>query len=211
MKKVILLACIISGFTFLNAQLINSYGLKSGLCLANQDWYYTSPFSLDTQNHFGLSIGGFLELFNYSNFNLLIESHYIQKGVIFEITRTDEYGIYIGKFEYNNRVDYLSLPVLGKFAYKLKRSSPYILIGPRIDIFLGYDSENYDSVYDEFNSIDLGGTLGLGYEFNIFGTHSFLVEIRYSPSFTNSYDTEYLTVNNSSFEFLAGIKLSNSR
>lgn len=209
MKKVILLACLIFGFTFLNAQLINSYGLKVGLCIADQDFVPEASSSWDTQNRYGLSIGGFLELFNYSNFNLLIESHYIQKGMILEEVWTDENGNCIAKFEDNNRVDYLSLPILGKLAYKLKNSSPYILIGPRIDILLGYDSYNFDIVYDDFKSIDLGGTFGLGYELCC-GTKYFLVEIRYSPSLTNSYETDYLTVKNSSFEFLAGIKFSNT-
>ena len=151
-------------------------------------------------------MGGFIELFNYSNFNLLIESHYVQKGMIFEAGITDVNGNNIGKIVYNNRVDYLSFPVLGKLSYKFNNSSYYILIGPRIDMLLGYDSENYDSVYDEFKSIDLGGTLGFGYEFSLISSKSFLFEIIYSPSFTNSYDTDLLTVKNNSFELLTGIK-----
>ena len=202
-----LLAWLILGFTFLNAQFIHSYGVKTGCVIANQNFDYTdNSFNLDTQNRYGLNIGTFIEFAYNSNLHLLIETHYIQKGMVIEISEYDSQLNYIGKNEINNRVDYLSLPVLGKIAYKFKKLSPYIIVGPRIDILLGYDSDFAAIVYDEFESIDFGGTLGLGNEFSFIGSQTFLIEIRYSPSFTNSYEADLLRVKNNSFELLGGIK-----
>ncbi len=202
-----LLAWLILGLTFLNAQLIHSYGVKTGCVIANQNFDYTDNFiNLDTQNRYGLNIGAFIELLNKSNLNLLIEIHYVQKGMVVKSKEYDPFANYSGIIELNNRVDYLSLPVLVKIAYKFNNSSPYIIVGPRMDIFLGYDSDFAGIVYDEFESIDLGGTLGLGYEFSFIWSQTFLIEMRYSPSFKNSYETDFLRVKNNSFELLAGIK-----
>ena len=202
-----LLAWLILGFTFLNAQFIHSYGVKTGCVIANQNFDYTdNSFNLDTQNRYGLNIGTFIEFAYNSNLHLLIETHYIQKGMVVKFKEYDPFANYGGIIEFNNRVDYLSLPVLGKIAYKFNKLSPYIIVGPRIDILLGYDSDFAAIVYDEFESIDFGGTLGLGCEFSFIGSQTFLIEMKYSPSFTNSYETDLLRVTNNSFEFIAGIK-----
>jgi len=202
-----LLLWLILGLTFLNAQLIHSYGVKTGCVIANQDFDYTDNFfNLDTQNRYGLNIGAFIELFSKANLNLLIEIHYVQKGMVVKFKEYDMFANYISTIEFINRVDYISLPVLGKIAYKFNKLSPYVIVGPRIDIFLGYNSDFAAIVYDEFESIDFGGTLGLGCEFSLISSHTFLIEMRYSPSFTNSYETDLLRVTNNSFELLVGVK-----
>ena len=123
-----LLLLLILGFTFLNAQLIHSFGVKTGCVFANQDFDYTANFlNLDTQNRYGLNIGAFIELLSKANLNLLIEIHYVQKGMVVKFKEYDMFANYISTIELDNRVDYLSLPVLGKIAYKFNKNYHLIL------------------------------------------------------------------------------------
>lgn len=214
MKKSILLVIVVLGFTILNAQLNLSYGFKTGFVIANQDFdysvldYNSNEIILDLEKHYGLIIGPSIGLFKESNIDLIIELNYVQKGMIYEMDRYDENGNNLGTINFNNRVEYLSLLILGELSYNSTIKLPYLLIGPRIDILLGYKSEDnlFDDVYDDFESFDFGGSIGLGYELNLWESYNFLFEIRFSPSFTNSYETELLTVKNNSVDFLTGIK-----
>lgn len=207
MKKLTLLLIVILGFTVLSAQLNLSYGIKTGCVIANQDFDYgDNSFSSDLKNRYGLDIGAFIEYSHNSNLYILLETHYIQKGMIYEIEQRDDTGQLIGIIALNNRMDYLEFDVFGKFSHNFNNSSLYIILGPRIDILLGYDSKFFNDLYDDFERLDFGGTFGLGYEFNLLESNNFLFEMRYSPSFTNSYETDSLTVKNNSFEILTGIK-----
>jgi Outer membrane protein beta-barrel domain len=209
MKKLILFMIVVFVFSILNAQLDLSYVFKAGFVISNQDFDYKfgGP-NLDLENSYGLVVGPSIGLFNKSNIDLIIELNYVQKGTIYEIEHFDENGNNLGTLDLKNRVEYLSLLFLGELSYNSTIKLPYLIIGPRIDILIGYKSEDniFDAVYDDFESFDFGGSIGLGYELNFWKSNNFLFEIRFSPSFTNSYKTEFLTVKNTTFDFLTGIK-----
>ena len=208
MKKLIFVTCLILGFTLLNAQLINSYGFKAGVCIANQDFDYSLDFNIDTESRYGFVTGFFIELLNNENFHLLAETHYVQKGNNVEFDHRDENGILIGIITLNSRVDYLEFDVLGKYTINLSSFKPYLIAGPRFDILLDYNSENnfLDPVYEDLDFIDFGLSIGGGFEFQIIQNTISLIEFRYSPALTSSYETDLLTVKNTSFEILTGIK-----
>ncbi len=207
MKKLMLFVIVILGFTVLSAQLNLSYGIKTGCVIANQDFDYDdNSSSLDLENRYGFDIGAFIEYSHNSNLYILCETHYIQKGMVYEMEERDDTGHLVGIITFNNRVDYLEFDVFGKFVHNFNNSSLYIILGPRIDILLGYDSKFFGNLYDDFERLDFGGSFGLGYEFILWESINFLSEMRYSPSFTNSYETNSLTVKNNSFEILTGIK-----
>lgn len=207
MKKITLLVVAFLGFTVLGAELNLSYGTKTGLAIANQIFDYNDySFSSDYENRYGLDIGAFIEYSNNSNLHILFETHYIQKGMVYEMEERDDTGQLVGIITFNNRVDYLEFDVFGKLAHNFNNSSLYFILGPRIDLLLGHDSKFFNNLYDDFERFDFGGTFGLGYEFKLLESNNFLFEIRYSPSFTNSYKTNSLTVKNNSFEILTGIK-----
>ncbi|MDA3813308.1 MAG: porin family protein [Candidatus Cloacimonetes bacterium] len=208
MKKIIFAMCLIFAITLLNAQLINSYGFKGGLCIANQDFDYYNDFNIDTVSRYGFVMGGFIELLNNENFHLLAETHYVQKGNNVELDHRDENGILIGIITLNSRVDYLEFDVLGKYAINLSSIKPYLITGPRFNILIDYNSENnfLDPVYEDLDFIDFGLSIGAGFEFQIIQNTISLIEFRYSPPLTSSYETDLLTVKNTSFEILTGIK-----
>ena len=212
MKKLIFAMCLIFAITLLNAQLINSYGFKGGLCIANQDFdYVDAVHEFDMKTRYGLDTGFFIELLNNEGFNLLVETHYVQKGHIFELTVIHEE--FFGPDAYSNeefqsRVDYLTFDVLCKFSVNHENVTSYLFAGPRFDILLDYDSEEhlFDVIYDKLEPIDYGLDIGFGFEFQIIQKTTSLIELRYSPTITTSYEGEYYTIKNTSFEILTGIK-----
>jgi opacity protein-like surface antigen len=129
--------------------------------------------------------------------------------MIEEVEERDENNVVTIR-DLNNRVDYLSIPILAKLILKRKYISPYILIGPRFDILLGYKAgkldgvERLDAVYNQFKNNGIGADLGIGTEINVSESITTLVEFRYSHDFADAYETEFLTVRNRSYEILIG-------
>jgi hypothetical protein len=206
MKSIIVVLIFISLFLSIsnsNAQLIKSYGLKIGTATATQSFDYNSNLSFDTEYRWGYDIGAFVEFFNIPQLSLLTEMHYIQKGYEFtfeETTITNPEGS--GNFiTHRTRVDYLSIPILGKVRYETPSVTPYICFGPRFDFLLSKSNESTN-----YNSTELGGTFGGGIQFSVITMPKFLIEGRFSPGFTNALNNQNLTIKNRSFEFLVGME-----
>lgn len=201
-SMVLILFCFSSAY----AKLINGYGLKTGVVIANQDFDHTYGFFDDTKNRTGFDFGVYMEWFNLLFLSMLIEAHYVQKGMIEEVPRTNEFGDPISPIKHNNRVDYLSIPILAKITFETKHVSPYLAIGPRFDFLLDYKSKILKTLYKELKDMDTGGTIGIGVESKT-EPLKMLLEFRYSPDFTNAYKTDLLKVKNNSFEILFGLRL----
>jgi hypothetical protein len=185
---------------------VEEYGFKSGVSITTQDFIYTSGFNLDLRYRRGLNVGIYFELLDVEPFSLLSEVHYIQKGMIddVEIEVRDENGRKMVTFSFNNRVDYLSIPILAKITSKTNYLSPYLSIGPRFDFLLGYKAEDADPIYESLKKIDIGGDIAIGTGIGLFSGENLLIEFRYSPDFTDAYKTDLLRVRNQAFEILFG-------
>ncbi len=188
------------------AEVVSGYGVKTGLAMANQEFNYTAGFDLDTKNRTGFDFGLFVEWFDLQSFSGLTEVHYVQKGMIEEDVRTNEWGLPVGTIKFNHQVDYLSIPLLVKITQKTKHLSPYLCVGPRFDFLLGYKSKLMKAIYDKFKNMDTGGTVAVGVESRT-RPIKMLLELRYSPDLTFAYQTDLLKVKNHSFELLLGLKL----
>jgi hypothetical protein len=194
------------------SQVVKGYGVKGGISIANQqfNYNYTGPEPSSEKNRIGFTIGAYIELFEFVNFNFQPELLYVQKGMIVESIWTG--GIWTGSqsptpSEFNNRLYYLSLPLLIKYSIKNSIAIPYLVVGPRIDFMISYNSEesNREELYEEFNRIDFGGDIGVGIEFGVMDV-LLLFELRYSPNFTASFNNEGRTVKNISGEIFGGLK-----
>jgi opacity protein-like surface antigen len=221
LKKEMLLACLLLVALFLSAQSQHTYGVKFGLCIANQDFNYTKYHTdLDTDNRTGLKVGAFKELMINSDLSLLMETYYVQKGNNFDLVPYGEFEDTNNSITLNNRVDYWEFDALGKYSFHLSSFRPYFLGGPRIDILLGYDCKKMDSssetnfsdyfieLYNDFKMIDFGISIGGGAEFQLSQEMTALIEVRYSPTLSNSYKSDSLKVRNSALEILTGIKFN---
>jgi hypothetical protein len=202
-----LLACFIFISTALQAQFIRSYGIKVGGSLAKQVWDYSTNYSMEPDNRFGLNIGGFVEFLDIPFLSVIAEADYAQKGMKLNIPTTgpDSPDI-IGTTTLNNRIDYLSLFLLGKIRYNLVLFSPYLIVGPRADIELGKDIEKgFETTYKDFKKGNFGLTVGVGTELIKVLPLSLLAEFRYNYDLSNVYSNENVKIKNQSFDFLIGV------
>jgi len=206
MKRIILISTLLFLTVILKANSNFSYGIKLGGTRSTQDFeYLIYEIELDTEYRLGFDIGLFTEFNIMENFSLITELHYLQKGMIVILGVTDEthFGPQV-KEEFSNRVDYLAIPILAKV--KFCKTPVYLLGGIQGAILLGYETKFLNSVYDEFKSLDFSFVAAIGFEYDIPGFKTMLLELRYNPSLTESFDNEYLTVKNESFSLLTGVK-----
>lgn len=184
------------------AQVIRAYGLKAGTVVATQSFDYTINASLPTYNRWGFDVGGFVELFDMPYFSMLTEIHYVQKGYSASLKETtiaqpDGTGIYI---TIRTRLDYLSVPILARVRFETSEVTPYVYLGPRIDFLFGGNDNSLD-----YSSTDIGASFGGGIQFSVTSSPQFQIEARFSPSFTNAFENQNLTVKNKSVEILIGV------
>ncbi len=196
---------VLLSFSGARGQLLKGYGFKAGMVVANQDFDYSAGFQADTKNRSGLNFGIFAEWLSLPSLSVLTEAHYIQKGHVDEFVQTDEFATPIRIIKFDQRLDYLSIPLLAKVTLRTKHLLPYLIAGPRFDFLLGYKSDTAGEIYRELKDADVGGTIGLGVE-STSRPVKVLLEFRYSPDFTSAYQTDLLKVKNSSFEILFGVR-----
>lgn len=197
------------------SQKLDGYGAKLGLVVANQTWNYAQPTNFTPTPRSGVGFGGFIEYSFKPGINFMIELDYVQKGFTADVVTTtpaDQVdtggggpGTTTQTTTIKPRVDYLSLPVTIKFVYNSNIISPYVFAGPRLDYMIGRNSDG--AVFDIFHKWDAGILIGGGFGIYSQSRFSGLIEIRYSPSFTPAYKSDQVTVKNTSFEVLVGIKL----
>lgn len=206
MKRSVLLLVLVLFTVILAARAKTEYGFKFGATYSNQNFNYKAiSFDLDTKYRFGLDLAVFTEFRVEENLRLLTELHYYQKGMNVKLLTLDpNYGYSFTNEE--NRVDYLSLPVLGKFNITKRWIPTYFLLGFQADFLTGYDSKFFEILYEDFKRVDISFVTGLGCEYDIPNFHTVLLELRYNPTLNRSYTTQDLSVWNTSFSILTGIK-----
>jgi hypothetical protein len=214
MKKILFLVLsILLVYTQLtSAQLLTGFGIKGGMTFSNQKHDFSN--GLDFENNFihGFSGSIFGEFLNYNNFNLILETGYEQRGYGMPLIRTDEFGNVIGEDEFKYRTKYIFASLGAKLKYKSRYITPYLLLQPRIDFYLGYSQklpddfpEHNNLLLEDFKKVMFGVGIGAGIEFNRLLPYKVFVEANYNPGLITSYSNAYLKVKEHSFNFKLGI------
>lgn len=191
-----------------NAQLLRNFGLKVAVTSADQKYDLKLAPSLETKRRVGFNVGAFAEWFDVPLFSLLTQVEYAQRGMGQDFIVTGPSGPNpIGVKTLYSRLDYVSVPVLGKLRFPSGPVSPYIVAGPRADFFIGYKSDEgaFNSVYDKFKKTSFGGSAGIGIQIESMLQIAVLAEARYNFDFADSHETDLLKVRNSAFDFWLGI------
>ena len=120
-------------------------------------------------------------------------------------------------------MDYLTFPILLKIQYGKKSITPYLLIGPRIDVRLQYkhaakitgEAHPWEGLpLDEWNIIDdfekfiFGSTIGFGLEFNILKKSRITIDLRLDNDYTYAHKNEHLKIKNEAYEVIIGFDLN---
>lgn len=204
---------ILAANSVAHSQLVRSYGVKLGAVSANQTWHYAffPDLATDwtTNYRWGITGGVYVELLDIPLLSLVAELQYTQKGTRYPLPLTSvSQPDGTGQFKtLSPRVDYLSIPILAKLRLKSPFFTPYLIVGPRVDLLVFKRGDGFDQVIDRFKSTDVGGTIGVGVEIHTLLPVGLLAELRFNPSFRDSYNSEFLTVRNRSFDFLVGLQL----
>ena len=136
---------------------------------------------------------------------LITELRYVQRGAVNEQPFTRESGPDIlGTFRTIDRMNYLTVPVLVKIHFNDRVGSPYLVIGPSLELLLNHHSDTHlqDQVFDNFKKVEMAGNFGIGLKSDILD-----VEIRYNRSMTSSYKNDVLKVRSTSVEIILGLTL----
>lgn len=164
-------------FGLANAQDVK-FGVKGGLNLSS----LTGDIE-DAKSLIGFHIGGFAEIKLTDKFAIQPELLYSTQGSKMKET------VFTESFEYNNKLDYLNIPVMAKY-YVTEAFN--VEVGPQIGILLSakVDGEDYK---DEVKSVDFGLGFGAGYNF----TENLSLGLRYNLGLSNTIkeDSDYKVKN----------------
>lgn len=202
----LLLFTAISG----KAQFFNNVGIKSGTSISNQHWNYkNSGLDYGNESRTGLYLGLTTEILKGKYFSLMADLGYIQKGMQFEVELTSETNPEgTGEFErVDNRYDFIGFQPNVKLHLPTEKFQPYILVGPRIDFYLGYYGDEYMSYFElsDLASVTFGATYGLGVDYNL---KDFIISLEglHQPDFTSFFDGRWLDAKNNAFAILLAVK-----
>lgn len=187
--------------------IIKNYGIKSGISISNQDidiseqsLVYPILGGAKFLYRPGFTGGVFVEWFDEKYINLITEFNYSQKGTIYDTNA-------LTNRVYNNRMDYLCIPVLAKFKYPEYKLLPYFMFGFRYDYLLDSRIETDFISYDKAKVGNVGTTLGVGFEFDA-GGFPMLLEYKYNNQYANLLEDEELlyAVRNISHSIVLGYR-----
>ncbi len=210
MKSLLILILLTVATFNVKGQIISSYGLKFGYGISNQSWGYNINVDMDWKNKTGISPRIFADFLNYSFFQLEGEIGFLRKGFedkvpITTASQPDGTGKYITA---NNGLDYLTISVLAKMKYELGLFSPYIIVGPQLNLLLNKNIEKgWGIVFDKFKKNNIGLSVGAGFELKNIFPIPILVEYRYERDFIDNYDSPVINIKNYSHVILLGIKI----
>jgi len=173
------------------AQFIDRIGLSGGFVSAHAT---NNLDQFDLNRRSGWTASAFIEKRALSWLSVRSEIGYIQRGFVAAQEEIDEDGTLISVVEAETQLDYLTIPLLAKLAYDTSAASVYALAGPRLDILLGRDAEDFEfsdglRVENElagfYESTAFGGTVGIGVETHLSPMRLF-IESRYDMDVTES-------------------------
>lgn len=204
---VLILACVFFLYAD-NDYLLKDYGIKLGVSAANQD------FSIRPESNFyylvkggnfryrpGFICGIYAEWFDERYINMVTEINYVQKGTRFNLSGVTDH-------EYNNRMDYLSIPVYVKLKFPNLNFLPYLMFGFRYDHLIYKRIESDMLLYDKAKAGNAGTSYCAGYEFDA-GGMPLSIEYSYHTQYAMllEEDQYFYTIRNISHSLVLGYRL----
>jgi len=181
------------------------FGIKGGLNLANtdqdvSDFEGTIGADFEKKIYPTYNVGAVIEYSLSQNFSIQLSALYNLKGTQFQGVQVEDY---VGLIDYNftEKLEYLSFPLLAKYSFGSALAKPYLFIGPGISYLLsaktiidaaamvGAEFDTTITNTDELNSLDVGLNMGLGIEFPISSFNAFF-EASYGLGLTNVNNLE---------------------
>lgn len=219
-KKIALALIFISmfsGITF--SQFLTGFGVKGGVTMGGQNFEFANyPTHYDPKPILGYNASFFVEVINNKVITAVVDHSYEQRGHSVEVIKTDEFGNQTGTFDMIFRTHYLSVGTLAKIRYETESVTPYLVIGPRIDMYLGYKisySEGEPAIgdpgalksviHEDTKKFNYSINLGAGLQFEKLFPFQTMVEFNYSPAINSSYNNTFVIVKDHYMNLKLGI------
>ena len=222
MRRIFVLAtAVLSGYAIdCNAQLLTDYGVKAAHTSALQTnirgpisgpnpnagpgwlWTINSVSSVP-----GLNVAAFAEWFKFPSLSIITQLEYDQRGARYQYVNPNV----VGYSSTEGSLDYLSLPIMGKFKPISGLLQPYLIAGPRIDYLVSYRDLQIEpespAVYANFKRWMLGWSTGAGVQAKSILPVDISAEIRHDTDFANSYDDGVMRISNKALHIWLGVSL----
>ncbi|MFI5211584.1 MAG: outer membrane beta-barrel protein [Ignavibacteria bacterium] len=200
------------------SQFLTGFGIKGGATLSEQKIYLADGSTFyDTKPILGYNASIYAEIINNKAFSLVIEPGYEQRGHSIEFIRTDEFGNELGIDDWFFRTYYITIGALAKIRYSAKSVSPYLIIGPRLDLYLGYNisasneefypwiNEMKSPVHEDTKKTNYSLNFGAGMQFEKLFPFITFLEFNYSPAINSSYNNSFIKVKDNYYNLKLGI------
>jgi hypothetical protein len=188
-----------------------TFGVMAGVQWAKvvQD---PEPNEVDLKYKAGLLAGAFLGIQVTPVFSIEPQVLFSQKGVKVEGTGSN------ANLEGSARIDYIAVPLLGKFWFPMSNSqvTPFVFVGPEVafkvsckaeGVILAVTGEEDCDKTDiiHIKSTDFGGTVGGGVKFRA-ANQLVILDARYTHGFTNINDSgDNRDIKNRAFAVTVGL------
>ena len=106
--------------------------------------------------------------------------------------------------ESTSKFSYISFSPMARYRFDMENLVPYLLLGPRLDILLKYETDS-DYPLESQNSFILGLTLGTGFEFTL-SKLSLFAELQFQPDLSPVTNAEPLLINNNMLSVTLGLR-----
>ncbi len=214
-KFLAVLSLVCLSYNISYSQFLSGLGIKAGSTFSNQKYDYKKfDYKPETKYLFGFNGSLYAEFLQNKNFNVILESGFEQRGYTLVTKPTDEFGNPLPDMNVYERTNYFTSGLLLKIKAPGSKISPYIILGPKLDVLLGYSIKpedesttlyGFDYPVNEFKKINYSLNLGAGIEFNKLLPFKTFVELNYSPPLNTSYNSEWLEVKEHYFNVKLGI------
>jgi len=198
---------VVLNLTLANSITAQDWGLKAGLSVSDQTYDYSvAGLNIDRLSQTGLAAGIFINL-NFGSFtSIRFGVDYVQKGSGIDVLIMTSQYVGQGTIRFEDRIDYLSINLLATPSLiKVPPISPYLIIGPRVDILISSDTYIETLTSDKLKSGIFGASVGAGFKFSIASASSLFVEAVYQPDFSDTFKINTLTIKNKSILISAGL------
>jgi hypothetical protein len=211
MKKLLLAAIGLTFTLTVNAQIINSWGIKGGINSTRYSEWYTSDSTLQRLytkapvSRILVNIAFFAEGLRIKYLSTVFEAAYNPKGVSFSYPARDGNGNVMWEQETDNRTGYLTLALNEKARINFKKLIFYVYGGPRADLQINSNSDiNFEPTYRKFNTTIFGLSCGAGIEFTG-KTFKVITEFQYEPDLSYTLNDAYGKVKKNTWMFRLGV------
>jgi hypothetical protein len=187
------------------------YGAQTGVVVSDQDYTYRdTEFTFNPRSSIGGTLGVYADLAWSRTLSTRLQVLYVRKGSEAKVLYT-EIGVPLesgaAPKPLKDAIDYLSIVPLLKAGVSFGPGRPYVMVGPRLDLKVGGDSELNSVASDGLETLNWGVTGAVGYELPVGESHRLTLEIHYHRDFSDAYRLTRLTVRNRALIVMVGMTI----